>query len=72
MVSLNFFAYHTTLCLFAINLQVLQLSLLKMFLMERVRSGWTMPSVLELRPDSLTVLLMLLVIQTVDTMRMQV
>ena len=38
--------------------------------MESVRSGWIMFSVLELRPDSLTVLLIQLEITTVPMLKM--
>ena len=38
--------------------------------MELVRSGWTMSSVVELRPDSSTVLLMDWGTTTVDTVKM--
>ncbi len=46
------------------------LSLLVLYQMVLARSGWTMLTVLELRPDSLTVLPMLWVATTVPTVKM--
>ncbi len=51
-------------------LKVLLLSLLLLYLMGLVRSGWTMSSVVELRPDSLTVLPMHWVATTVSMLKM--
>ncbi len=48
------------------------LSLLLLYLMELVRSGWTMSSVVELSPDSLTVLQIHWVATTVFMLKMPV
>ncbi len=48
-------SHHIATLIIVILVKVLRLSLLVMYLMELVRSGWTMSSVVELRPDSLTV-----------------